>query len=70
MVKYLHKKTLTSTLECGVFAAEKSCFFLTKENDFIILLREISAANFIFGGVAAQEIFAFFIKKTVDFETF
>ena len=44
------QKTLTSTLECGVFAAEKSCFFFAKKNDCIIFLRETSAANFILEG--------------------
>ena len=40
------QKRLTSTLECEIFAAEKFCFF-SKKIDFIIFLREISAANFI-----------------------
>ena len=62
MVKYLYKKALTSTLECEVFAAEKSCLFFTKKIDFIIFLGEISAANFILEGRRS-------IKKTVDFET-
>ena len=50
------------------FAAEKSCFF-TKEIDFIIFLREILVANFILEGRRSRN-FAYFIKKTVDFETF
>ena len=63
------KKGLTSTLECGVFAAKKSCFFFAKKIDFIIFLREVTAANFILEGRCSRN-FAFFIKKFVDFETF
>ena len=56
-------------MECGVFAAEKSCFF-TKKIDFIIFLREILVANFILEGRRSRNFCLNFIKKTVDFETF
>ena len=47
----------------------KILLFFTKKIDFITFLREISAAIFIWR-VAAQEIFTFFIKKTVDLRRF
>ena len=69
MVNYLYKKTLTSTLECGVFAVEKILLFFTKEIEFYNILHEISAANFILEGCCSRN-FAFFIKKTVDLRRF
>ena len=44
------QKKLTSALECGVFAIETYGFFFTKTIEFVIFLREISAANFILEG--------------------
>ena len=61
MVKYLYKKRLTSTLECGVFAAEKSCFFLQKR--LILYFCVKFRLKFYFGGSQLKKFLLFSLRK-------